>query len=163
MFYKSFSSFFRDINFIPFIYLPFYKIIFLFIVDNLNKLLSNFHYQVDKILRNFYYKIIKLNLKFIDKCILLETFIFIDVCVENWFWIGLTKEFFHFVRSYYYRIGHVKRMLLIKLKIVKTNLNRRLKVGLFIKILQALEVQTERLKGLCHWNMVLYERKYDFL
>jgi len=126
MFNKSFCSFFRNLNLVPFVNLSFYQIIFLFVINNFNKFLSNLHDQIDEILWNFHYKIIKLNLKFVYESILLESLIFIDVSIENWFWIFLTEKFFHFVRSYDNRVWHIKGMLLIKLQIIETNLHHRL-------------------------------------
>lgn len=90
LFNKGFSPLFRNNNFIPLIYLSFYEIIFLLVVDNLNKFLSDFHNQINKVLRNFDNKIIKLNIKSVDESILLETFVFVDISIKDWLGIILT-------------------------------------------------------------------------
>ena len=90
LFYKGFSPLFRNNYFIPFINLSFYKIIFLFVVDDLNKFLSDFHNQINKVLWDFHNEIIELNIKSVDKSILLETFVFVDVSIEDWLRIFLT-------------------------------------------------------------------------
>lgn len=83
VFYEGFGSFFWDLNLIPLIHLSLNQIIFLLVVDNLHKLLCDFHNQVNKILWDFYYKIIKLDFEFVNKSILLESFIFVDVSIKD--------------------------------------------------------------------------------
>ena len=85
MFDECLGTLFRHLDLIPFVNLPLNQIILFLVVYNLSKLLGHFHNQVNKILRNLYNQVIELNLKLVDESVLLESFVLVDVRVENRF------------------------------------------------------------------------------
>lgn len=133
MFDECLGTLFRHLNFVPFVNLPFNQIILLFIVNDFSKLFGHFHNQVDKILRNLDHQIIELNLKLVDESILLESFVLVDVSVEDRFGVLFTQELFHLVWCDDDRVRHVEWLLLVELKIVEFYLEFGLEVCLLVE------------------------------
>lgn len=130
---KCLGTLFWHLDLVPFVNLPLNQVIFLFIVNDFSKLFGHFHNQVDKILGNLDHQVIELNLKLVDESILLESFVLVDVSVEDRFGILFTQELLHFVWCDDDRVRHVEWLLLVELKIVEFYLEFGLEVCLLVE------------------------------
>jgi len=75
MLYESFSTLFRNLYFFPLLNFPGYKVIFLFVIYYLHKLVCHLKDNIYEILRNLYYDVVKLYLNFAYECVLDKFFV----------------------------------------------------------------------------------------